>query len=299
MFRVLFGLTIVTVVRSEYTRARDFAAQCLRQAELTDAAALKVQAHWALGLVLQYTGEYVIAREQFERSIALYDHKRHAEHAFLYGAILNRVHLGRVLLYMGDEAAAAAMTREGLDVARNIRHPIGICNALSVGVTLDAFHHRYDAIHEMTDTMLRLADEHGLPYYGAIARVLSGWAQAMQGAIDEGCAEMRAGMDVHRQTETAHQRTYYLRLMAEALLAAGRIDPGLDAINEAIEIGERTGERNCEADLHRVRGELLMAAGRLPDAEAAIREAIAVARRQGARAFEDLAAASLDRLTRG
>jgi predicted ATPase/tRNA A-37 threonylcarbamoyl transferase component Bud32 len=298
MFRVLFGLTIVTVVRAEYARARDFADQCLRQAELTDATALKVQAHWARGLVMQYTGEYVSAREQFERSIALYDHKQHAEHAFLYGAILNRMHLGRVLLYMGDAEAAAAMTTDGVDVAQKIRHPIGVCNALSVAVTQEVFYHRFDAIREMTDTMLRLADEHGFPYYGAIGRVLAGWAKAMQGAVDEGCAEMRAGMEMHRETETAHQRTYYLTLMAEALLAAGRIGPGLQVVKDAEDTIERTGERNYEADLHRVHGELLVAAGRVSEAESSIRRAIAVARAQGAKAFEGLATSSLERIPR-
>jgi adenylate cyclase len=150
----------------------------------------------------------------------------------------------------------------------------------------------------MTDTMLRLADEHGFPYYGAIGRVLAGWAKAMQGAVDEGCAEMRAGMEMHQETETAHQRTYYLTLMAEALLAAGRIGPGLQVVKDAEDTVERTGERNYEADLHRVHGELLVAAGRVSEAEASIRRAITVARAQGAKAFEGLATSSLERIPR-
>ncbi len=247
--------------------------------------------------MLQYVGEYGIAREQFERSIALYDPVRHAEHAFLYGAILNRVHLGRVLQYMGETDAAASMTQEGLRVAQKIRHPIGVCNALSVAVTVEAFHHRFDAIRDMTDTMLRIADEHGLPYYAAIGRILRGWATAMQGAVDEGCAEMRAGIDVHRETETAHQRTYYLTLMAEALLAADRVEEGLKVVDDAMDAISGTGERNYESELHRIHGELLIAAGRHDEAEVALHQAIGVARRQGARAFESRAIDALGRVT--
>ena len=51
-FRVLFGLSIVSVVRAEYEKARYFADQSLQQAERAADGALLVQAHWALGLSL-------------------------------------------------------------------------------------------------------------------------------------------------------------------------------------------------------------------------------------------------------
>jgi tetratricopeptide (TPR) repeat protein len=61
-FRVLFGLSIVSVVRAEYEKARQFADQSLQQAERADDDALLVQAHWALGLSLQFIGDFTGSR---------------------------------------------------------------------------------------------------------------------------------------------------------------------------------------------------------------------------------------------
>ena len=235
LFRVLFGLAIVSVVRAEYAKAREFAERCLQQAERADEGALQVQAHWVLGLTLQFIGELGRSREHLEKSIDLYDHQRHAAHAFLYGAILNRMHLGRVLLYLGLPDDANLRTAAGLRTAEKMRHPIGLCNALSVAVTIEAFHRNLDAIEEMTNRMQFHADEHGLLYYSAIGQILRGWARAMRGDVDAGCAEMRAGLAAHREVETEQQRAYYLALMAEALCEAGRVDEGLAALDEAIE----------------------------------------------------------------
>jgi len=299
LFRVLFGLTIVSVVRAEYDRARDFAEQCLRLAESEENDGMQVQAHWALGLALQHVGEFVEASAQLERSIVLYDPARHAEHAFLYGAILNRMHLARLQLYMGDAERSATLADEGLRIARRMRHPIGVCNALSVAVTLEAFHRRFDTMSEMTDAMLRMADEHGLPYYAAIGRMMRGWTKAMRESIDEGCAEMRAGLDAHAQQETGQQRTYYLLLMAEALLHADRPAAALEVIGEAMNAVARTGERICESELRRIHGECLYGLDRQEEGSAELRLAIDVARRQGANAFAQRARESLKTLTQG
>jgi len=307
LFRVLFGLSIVSVVRAEYGKASAFAEQCLRQAERADDPALLLQAHWAVGLSLQYIGRFADAREHLERTLALYEPQRHASHLFLYGAILNRMHLGRTLLYLGYPDRARTLSAEGVRVAERMRHPVGLCNALSVAVTFEAFHRNTAAIVGMTDQMSSHADEHGLPYYAGIARIMHGWARTMNGArspasddreIEEGCAEMRAGLAAHRATETEQQRAYYLVMMAEALSEAGRVDAGLQVLSEAREAVDRTDERFCDAELHRLQGDLLARTERWEAAEESFRRALEVARAQQARAFELRAAMGLARLAR-
>jgi predicted ATPase len=296
LFRVLFGLSIVSVVRAEYAKARHFAEQSLQQAERGGDAALLVQAHWALGLSLQFIGDFTGSREHLARSRDLYDAKRHSAHAFLYGAILNRMHLGRVLLYLGYPNQAQALTLEGLRVAEQLRHPLGLCNTLSIAVTVEAYHGNAAQVMEMTDKMLFHADEHGLPYYSGIGTIMRGWARAMQGETDDGCAQMRAGLAAHRTVETEQQRAYYLVLMAEAYSAAGRGKEGLGALDDAIEAINRTEEHFCEAELYRIKGELL---ARNDNSEAAVeclRRAIQIARTQHAKGLELRAAISLARL---
>jgi adenylate cyclase len=295
LFRVLFGLSIVSVVRAEYAKACRFAEQSLRQAERANDAALLVQAHWVLGLSLQFIGDFTSSREHLERSIALYDPKRHAAHAFLYGAILNRMHLARVLLFLGYPSQAQALTLEGIAVAETMRHPVGTCNALSIAVSLEAFHRNAEKILEMADLMLFHADEHGLVYYAGIGAIMRGWARAMQGEVDEGCAQMRAGLDAHRAVETEQQRAYYLVLMAEAWCAAGRALEGRQALDEAAEIIDHTDEHFCEAELYRIKGELLARDPASAEAEACFRRAIDIAGAQQAKGLELRAATSLAR----
>jgi tetratricopeptide (TPR) repeat protein len=296
LFRVLFGLAIVSVVRAEYGKARACAEECLQLAARAGAPALLVQAHWVLGLSLQFVGEFCASRDHLQQSVALYDPEHDAAHVFLYGAILNRMHLARVLLYQGDTAQAQVLEVHGLREAETMRHPVGLCNAMSVAVTIEAFQHHLDTVQEMAERILFHADEHDLPYYAAIGRFMRGWARAMRGAVDEGCAEMRTGLEAHRRVETEQQRAYYLVLLAEALCAADRVADGLATLDEADGTIARTDERSYEAESWRIRGELLMRDHRFDEADAALRKALDVARSQLAAAFEARASASLKRL---
>jgi predicted ATPase len=180
-----------------------------------------------------------------------------------------------------------------------MRHPLGLCNTLSVAVSLEAFHRNAVRIIEMTDMMLFHADEHGLLYYAGIGTILRGWARAMQGEVDEGCAQLRAGLAAHRTVETEQQRAYYLVLLAEAWCAAGRVDEGLQALDEALETVNHTDEHFYEAELYRIKGELLAHNQGSEAAEDCFRRAIEIARSQQAKALELRAAMSLARWLSG
>ena len=295
LFRVLFGLSIVSVVRAEYGKARRFAEQCLSHAERHEDRAQLVQAHWALGLSLQLMGDLTGSRMHLERTFAVYDARRHASRAFLYGGILNRMHLARAVLYLGYPEQADALAREGVRIADDMRHPIGLVNTLSVAITIEAFHRNAARILEMAAKILFHAEEHALPYYAGIATIMRGWARAVQGDVDDGCAEMRAGLSAHRSLETEQQRAYHLVLMGDALCAAGRPEEALQALEQAAEAAEQSEEHFCEAELYRIKGEALAARNRPHDADECFRRAIEVARAQSAKAFELRAAMSLVR----
>jgi predicted ATPase len=295
LFRVLFGLAIVSVVRAEYAKARRFAEDCLRHAEQHNDGAQLVQAHWVLGLSLQFMGDLTESRAHLEQSVALYDPRRHAAHAFLYGGILNRMHLARALLYLGYPKRADTLMGEGLRVAHDMRHPVGMVNTLSVAITVEAFHRNAASILDMAGKILFHAEEHGLPYYAGIATIMRGWARAMGGEVDDGCAEMRAGLTAHQNAETEQQRAYYLVLMGEALCAAGRADEALHALDEAADLVTQSEEHFCEAELHRIRGEALWLRHERENAEMSFQRAIEIARAQCAKALELRAVISLAR----
>ena len=300
LFRVLFGLSIVSVVRAEYAKACRFAEQSLRQAERANDAALLVQAHWVLGLGLQFIGDFAGSREHLERSVALYDPQRHAAHAFLYGAILNRMHLGRVLWFLGFPSQAQALTLEGIDVAGKMRHPLGTCNALSIAVTTRS-------VSPQRGEDRRDDRPDALPRRRARARLLrrNRRNHAGMGARDAGRGGRGLRSDASpdwtriERSKSEQQRAYYLVLMAEAWCSAGRTEEGRHALDEAAEVIDHTEEHFCEAELYRIKGELLARDPASAETEDCFRRAIDLARSQQAKGLELRAATSLARWLHG
>ena len=129
--------------------------------------------------------------------------------------------------------------------------------------------------------------------------VLRGWATAAGGAADEGIAELRSGIERARIVGARMDDTYFLGLLADALVGAAQPAQALDALREALEAVPRGGRFFYDAELHRLRAEALRALGDDEEAEAAARRALDVAREQGGRSLELRAAMTLGRLLRG
>jgi predicted ATPase len=93
------------------------------------------------------------------------------------------------------------------------------------------------------------------------------------------------------------RRSFYLGLLAEAHLRAGRPREGLAALDEAQRFVAEKGERWYEPELHKLRGELTLSAGGARDeAWLAFEASRAVAGELGARSLELRAAIRLARL---
>jgi predicted ATPase len=114
---------------------------------------------------------------------------------------------------------------------------------------------------------------------------------------------MERGLEAWRGAGARIGEPYFLALLSETCLRAGRMDAAGERLAEARARVEKSGERWWEAELHRLEGEILLAAAdgrRDPNrgnrAEACFRSALEVARRQQARSLELRAALSLSRL---
>ena len=139
-----------------------------------------------------------------------------------------------------------------------------------------------------------------IPFFGAQAMVLRGWALVEKGGQDEGLAELRRGLMTYRETRCrARTISIGLGLMAEACGKARQVEGGLRVVSEALRI-DRNGVRYYEAELHRVEGKLLLSLASRDEwhAEESFRRAVEIARAQDAKSFELRASTSLARLWR-
>ena len=300
LFRAQVSLAIVCVVRAEYQRAFDQGEQCLRLAEKVGHQSMLMQSHWVIGLSQCYLGKFSDARDHFEQTIAIHDAARMDSTASMYGAVLSRAHLSRILLYLGYPEQARQMMNEAIANAERVRLPVGVANTLALACYVEAFHHNVDKTLELAGRTAWYGEEHGLPYYAAVAVMMRGWALAMQNQEGEGIALIRQGLRSYLAIGTKQQHGYFLALLAEALRVAGREQEALDTIGEAIDVATQTYEPYYEAELYRLRGEALARVGIASptEIESCFQRALDIARLQQAKAFELRAAVSLARLWR-
>jgi predicted ATPase len=298
LFRSQFGLGMVYGVDAKHKRAFVQAEQCMRLAEESQNSSLLVQSHWGLGLSHFYLGEPVAARTHFEQAIAIHDAQGIDSPVSLYGSVLCRAHLARLLLYLGFADQSQRMMNQAIARAEGMRHPVGLADALSLAAHLAAFHHHPRKTQELAAAITRHSQEHGLPYYSAIGMMMSGWSLAMQDKKASGIDLIREGLESYLATGTRHQHGYYLGLMAEALGESGRDSERIETLREALGLATQSDESYYEAELHRLTGEALLKVEgpSSSEAELCFQKAVDEARRQSAKSLELRAVMSLARL---
>jgi adenylate cyclase len=243
----------------------------------------------------QHLGEFVRAREHFEQTIALYDQKQHGAKHLIYGAILSRAHLGRLLLYLGFADRSEELIREAISIAEQTGNTLGLCNTLSIMSFVEVLHRRSERVLKWRKRSWLFPMNTGCHITGGPVNACAA-ALAMQGEKEEGVALLRRNGAL-RAAETEQQRSHYLVMLSEALAAAGRPAEALSALEEAVNTIDRTAEHSYEAELYRLKGELwLEGGGKESEAEQCFQQAIGIARQQSAKTFELRAATSLARL---
>jgi predicted ATPase len=142
----------------------------------------------------------------------------------------------------------------------------------------------------------RLADESDIKYYRWHAEVLLGWVEAKSGALDQGLARLRRGLEMRHKRMANLWVPVYVLSVAELLTAHLRHEEAFPIFDECEKLCDELHQRYIESELHRLRGVAFAAAGAAPaTVEAAFEQALQTARELGTRLFELRAATSLAR----
>src|SRR5262249_43556474 len=148
-------------------------------------------------------------------------------------------------------------------------------------------------VTERAQETLSIAAEYGIPFSGARATFVRGWALAVTRQGEEGIPQMRQAMSA--VASGGARLSPYFAMLAEACGENGLREEGLAVVAEGLELAEQTDVRYCEAELHRLKGELLLMRHQSDSAEAerCFHTAIDIARRQAAKWWELRATTSL------
>jgi predicted ATPase len=265
-----------------------------------------LNAHFALGIVLYFMGEYLAAQTHLECANSLYDPALNHS-AVVYAGQDPAVH---ALCYqfwtlgaLGYPDLAISRLQAAHNLAREISHPYGVALPLVLGAMGHVVRREGELAFEVAEEGYRLVTEHGFQGLLALALFYRGAALVLQGKAEEGVHQMREGLAANDALGMIVSRTAFLGHLADGCGRIGQVDEGLGHIAEALDIANRTGDHHFVANLHRLKGELLLkrsAEGTESKSEeqaaACFGQAIEVARKQSAKLCELRATTSLARL---
>jgi tetratricopeptide (TPR) repeat protein len=273
---------------------REVAEQALALAERGDDPALLAGAHYELGHVLYFSGEFSASNEHCERAFELFGPGPYRTFWEAENARWSATLPVWNSIFLGHPDTARNKSEDVLAAARRSSDPASIAQALTVDALANHFLGDAAKVRQRAEEELAIGAEYGMDLHLFLGTLTRGWALAVQGQIEEGTAEMRrlklVGLEAAVGSHTA--------ALAEVYLASERPDEGLEAVSHGLNSVEKTGQRNFDARLHQLRGELLLMqnSSNVEGAESCFRTAVEIARRQGAKLFELKATNSLARL---
>jgi adenylate cyclase len=249
-----------------------------------------------------HEGELVVARNDLEQAIKLYDPKDHhiyVSRSSVDPGVNSHSRLSWTLLFLGYPRQALDEGQKSLALARQLDHANSRGLACDFAAILSQLCGADEAVHEQVETAMVIATEHDLRQWKTIAAILRGWYIACVGQSGEGIAQMQQGLSVYRASGTNLYQEWFLALLAEAYRKHGHSIQGLAMITEALTLVLRDEGFHCwDPELHRLKGVLLLqlSSDNQAEAETCFHHALESARTQQAKSFELRTATSLARL---
>jgi class 3 adenylate cyclase/DNA-binding winged helix-turn-helix (wHTH) protein/predicted ATPase len=317
LFPVLIGLRSFYNLRGELKTARELGEQLLHVAQHAQEPGLLLEAHFALGVTLFFSGAFAEAGTHLEDGLALYEPKQPHRQVARYGidpGVGCGSYLALTLWHRGYPDRARRQSAATLALAHELAHPFSQGAALCFAAMLQQYCRDVATVRTHAAAALTLCQTYGFAQFLAQMQVIHGWAVAAQGEADAGLAQMHQGLAAQRVAGAELSQPHCLGLLAETYGRYGQPEAGLTALVEGLAMTRKFGECWCEAELHRLHGALLMQVGERwaasecsaslatsgvspgEEVEANVHRAWSIARRQEAKSLELRAATSLARL---
>ena len=296
-----YGLWVGSYVRFELPSMKTHATAFLRDVASRPDSPEAGVAHRAAGVTCWFAGEYVEARDHFERALSLFQPGRDDDLAFRFGqdaGVAAMVFLAIVSWPLGNVRRAISLVEDAHERIASVAHVQTHAYAKYHAAWFELMRGDRARAAENASEVARLAREHDLPDWRAVGVFLEGLATAERGALGEGLSDMRRSAELLREQNRLFFDGLLKIALAEAEAQGGDSDRALAVLDEALATSDRTGFRAFDAELHRERGEILWKhdpANPAPSEEA-FQTAIAVAKQQSTRSFELRATLALAKL---
>jgi tetratricopeptide (TPR) repeat protein len=210
-------------------------------------------------------GKPAVTVDHMRQAEKIYDPEIHAINTERFGQDpgVATLAFGAVALQlMGQEDEALQTSRRALDLARQSNQPSTLALALHFAAMLHQLRGDAAATEQWAQSSVELSSSEGFSFWLAGGTILRGWAWvarcAGRGAgeavmAEAGVAEIRRGLEAWLATGSRTYQTYYLGLLADALLRLKRPQEARPALDEALAAAKALPEGLYEEELHRLR----------------------------------------------
>ncbi len=271
--------------RRELSRSRQLAGEIAAMAQSSGHPLVIRAAAFSLGEEAYMAGEFLQARQNFERVLDSYRDPSEKEGVWSGDYWFSTFSLCVALYALGYARQARQKAAAAVREAQALGQPIWIAVTAITDAVVHLLCGNPHRALELTELALSIANDHGMSPIARLAASFRAFSLVSVGRVEEGVAQARLNAQAD---DDAMLRVVATLHLAFACGAANHPEDGLRHLSRALELIERTGERKEEVVLYCVWGDLLLMRGdrHAGEAEQRFRTAIEVARRQSAKAYE-------------
>ena len=301
VFAIMWGNFAYHIVRGDFRMCAILAEEAIAFAERLEQPGILMEALFLRGITCLYRGDFNSARNICADVIARFDDRLcTASLAKLIGedpGITCRCYLSLALWHLGFADQALELSRQTVELARSIDHVFSLEYALHHSGWLHQHCRLGIQTQVVAEEQVQIAGEQGFLFWEATGTLYTAGGLLLQGRMERGLRLLENGLQSYRATGAQLGLPYYLSMLADAWIRAGRFAEAENALSEAIALADKNDERFQEAELYRLKGELLLAQSNdQTGAEEWFGRSIGTAERQGSKAWALRTTMSLVRL---
>lgn len=265
---------------------RERSASILARARAHGDDGFLLQAHHCNWAYHFNVGDFTTSCEHVETGLRIYGDRDWRHHPPLYGNhdVRTCAHgeLSLMRWMQGRPGMAAQENDRALAWAVGLNHLGSRIHAMDIGLTFRAMRRDHRGAFDAAGDLASFTAEHGLKDHAAKSRIYRGWTVALNEDVAQGLGMLRDGFAMQHDIGTSEDFPFYVCMLAESLIAAGKADEAVEELHKARTRFEEQGLNVWLPEVVRMTAEAMLAAdpGASAMAEAVLHEAAQIAASQ-------------------
>ena len=250
----IWSLALYHHVAGDRRITAQLAAKLIELTRNKEESALHCNALGLRGQCAFIDGEFRNAERYFRLSLAMYDAQEQSKYLTLSSVdtkVWSLSQLANMQWLCGLHHQAVSTSAEALNWAKRLGHIPSFGIALLYRAMLCQFAANREMTSKVSQSLLSLSEQYGLPAYQGYATVLDAWSRGDQ-------AQLQGMLTGLRTMGCQLGLSQYDALIADICLQRGEYQEAIHCLNQCIIFARRTGERYYVAELHNKLAEALM-----------------------------------------